>query len=244
MRNSWCSAACLLYLLISSIGSGIAAYAETRYVSDVLVVTMREGQGDEYNVIQALRSNTPLEVLEETEEYVRVKTVDGEEGWVRKRYVTSETPKTIIIDGLNAEIARLKAALENLEKEKKRLSDELSAAKEDFLQKSAEDESRLAGVKEKAAIAEKELAALEKSYKALLENSGNVVSLAEKAEHLEQNNMDLEKKAVRLEAAVNKLQKENSDLFRLGIGRWFLYGAGVLLLGMIMGKMFRKKEYY
>jgi SH3 domain protein len=88
--------------------SALTADAKTQYVSDELLITLREGKGNEYKIIKTLRTGTPLEILEETEHYLKVHTEEGLEGWVLKQYITSETPKAKIISGLRQEIDRLK----------------------------------------------------------------------------------------------------------------------------------------
>jgi SH3 domain protein len=89
--------------------SAVAARAETRYVSDQLVITLRAGKGTEFKIIDYLRTGDALEVLSEEGNYLKVRTAKGEEGWVRSRYVTSDTPKALVIAGLNKQLEDLKA---------------------------------------------------------------------------------------------------------------------------------------
>ena len=91
--------------------------AETRYVSDQLIITMREGQGKQYKIIKMLKSGTPLEIIEESEEYLKVRIKSGSEGWVLKQFITSETPKPDIIAGLEKEIDRLNTEIETYKKD-------------------------------------------------------------------------------------------------------------------------------
>ena len=83
----------LLIALSISVGS---THADTRYVSDMLILTLREGQGSQYKAIRTLRTGTPIEVLEESARYFRVRTQEGEEGWVEKQYISPEEPKAVI----------------------------------------------------------------------------------------------------------------------------------------------------
>ncbi len=55
-------------------------HAEMWYVSDNMIITMRSGMGKDYRIIKNLKTGTPLEVIEESEEYMKVRTKDGEEG--------------------------------------------------------------------------------------------------------------------------------------------------------------------
>ena len=95
----------LLSIFIFSVG---IVDAKTQYVSDELVITLRAGMGNEYKIIKMLTAGTPLEIIEENQQYLKVRTQDGQEGWVLKQFITSETPKPKIIAGLKQEIDRLK----------------------------------------------------------------------------------------------------------------------------------------
>ncbi len=61
----------LFLLMVSS------AYAETRYISDQLIVTVRSGKGNQYKILETLPTSTPVEVLEEDKTYVKVVTQKG-----------------------------------------------------------------------------------------------------------------------------------------------------------------------
>ncbi|MDP1465893.1 SH3 domain-containing protein, partial [Klebsiella pneumoniae] len=52
----------------------LAAAAETRYVSDQLVVTLRQQPADQAEVITTLRTDTPLEILADQGRYLLVQT--------------------------------------------------------------------------------------------------------------------------------------------------------------------------
>src|SRR4030042_5612234 len=105
--------------------SAMIADAKTQYVSDELVIHLREGKGNEYKIIKMLRNGTPLNILEEAEQYLKVRTEEGLEGWVLKQYITSETPKTAII----AERDRLSSLLGQCSGDKVSLQNELKTAK-------------------------------------------------------------------------------------------------------------------
>jgi len=98
-------------------------------VSDELVINLREGKGNEYKIIKMLRNGTPLNILEEAEQYLKVRTAEGLEGWVLKQYITSEPPKTAIIAGLENERDRLNSSLGQCSGDKVSLQNELKTAK-------------------------------------------------------------------------------------------------------------------
>lgn len=122
----------LLIPLWVAVGS---AYADRRYVSDRLIVTLREAPRKDGVALRKLGTGTPVEVLEESGRYLRVHTEEGEEGWVGKQYISSEVPKPIIIAGLRKEIDRLKARIKEFETGGNPMLDELEVAKQSHLAK-------------------------------------------------------------------------------------------------------------
>ncbi len=109
--------------------SALIANAKTQYVSDELVINLREGKGNEYKIIKMLKRDTPLKILEEGDQYLRVRTEEGLEGWVLKQFVTSETPKTAVIAGLKEERDRLNSLLGQCSGDKASLQSDLKTAK-------------------------------------------------------------------------------------------------------------------
>lgn len=97
--------------LLLALALPLAAQAKTVYVSDELVITMRTGKGPGFKIIDYLETGTPLEVLQEEDNYTKVRTSAGKEGWVLSRYVTAETPKDRVIERLEKEIGDLKATM-------------------------------------------------------------------------------------------------------------------------------------
>jgi SH3 domain protein len=121
-----------------------SAHAERRYVSDSLIVTLRGAPGKDSKAVRKLRTDTPVEVLEESGRYLRVRTEEGEEGWVGKQYISSEVPKPIIIEGLRKEIDRLKAQIKEFEEGENPVLDKLKAVEQRHLAKVKELEESAA----------------------------------------------------------------------------------------------------
>ena len=70
------------FLLLSILA--FSAMAKEQYVIDVLYITLRAGQGDEFQVLRSMKSGTRLEVLEVSDQgYSLVRTEKGEEGWAK-----------------------------------------------------------------------------------------------------------------------------------------------------------------
>ena len=95
--------------------TGNPSNTDIRYVRDFIVITLRAGMGDEYKVIGNLKTDDRIEVLQEEEEFLRVTTDKGEEGWVRSRYITKDVPKLVTIERLRSENDKLNASLNALQ---------------------------------------------------------------------------------------------------------------------------------
>jgi SH3 domain protein len=214
----------IVFLLAGLFIPAIVA-AETAYVSDQLVVTLRRGNSTEYKILKTLRTGTPMEVLERTEgdNYVKVRLENGEEGYVLGQYLTAETPKTIIISRLENQLGKIR---EQLAQAKAKLAE--SSQEEGALTGSISELNRaLANTKE-------ELRAVTEKYNTLRKDSAEVVAITNERDLLKETNE-------KLAAEVQALTAENSDLLRTGAIRWFLAGGGVLFLGWLIGKASRKK---
>ncbi len=90
-------------------------FAETMYVSDYLVVNLKDKLEKPYTVVATVQSDEPLDILEKTDSYVKVKTATGEVGWIAKQYLKEELPKKNIIEQLQTEITSLKDKLSSLQ---------------------------------------------------------------------------------------------------------------------------------
>jgi SH3 domain protein len=225
----------VLFILLSV--SVRSTYADRRYVSDMLIITLRTGQGREYKVIKTLKTDTPVEVLEESERYLRVRTDEGEEGWVAKQYISSEVPKSVIIGGLKKETNMLNARVEELEKDQALILDQLEVAKQSHAAKVEELERNASNSREEASRITMELTQVTEKYNTLLDQSKNVVDLISKHERLQ-------KEKVRLNKEMKHLEQENAHLRNKRMIQWFLAGGGVFFIGVIVGKVSRKKKYY
>ena len=225
----------VLFILLSV--SVRVAHADRRYVSDMLIITLRTGKGQEYKVIKTLKTDTPVEVLEESEGYLRVRTDEGEEGWVAEQYISSEVPKSVIIRGLKKETSTLNARIEELEKDQDSLLEQFEVATQRHAAKVEELEKNASNSKEEASRLKIKLAQITEKHNTLIDQSKNVVDLISEQKRLQAKNVNLNTRA-------EHLQKENTDLRNTRRLQWFLAGGGVFFIGWIAGKVSRKKKYY
>ena len=97
-------------LLLCSASAG----AETVYVTDLLQLGIHRAQDTSDQPFRNLVSGTELEVLERVPSFARVRTLDGEEGWVRSAFLVSEQPARHRVAELEEAVADLNARLVNL----------------------------------------------------------------------------------------------------------------------------------
>ena len=225
----------VLFIMLSV--SVRVTHADRRYVSDMLLITLRAGEGREYRVIKTLKTDTPVEVLEESEEYLRVRTDEGEEGWVAKQYISPEVPKLVIIGELKEETSKLNTRIKKLKKDQATLLEQFEVATKSHAVKVEELEKNASNRKKEASRLKIELAQITKKHNTLIDQSKNVVDLISEQKRLQTKN-------VNLDTRVEHLQKENADLRNTRRLQWFLVGGGVFFVGWIAGKVSRKKKYY
>ena len=89
-------------------------WAKTGYVSDRLILNFRQGPDTASDVIKTLKSDTPVIILEEKNEFYKIELQSNETGWVEKNYIIFEMPKTLIIDQLKKENNSLKNKISKL----------------------------------------------------------------------------------------------------------------------------------
>ena len=221
-----------------------SAPTDKRYVTDMIILTLREGPGNEYKVIRTLRSDAPVFVLEEGEAFLKIRTESGQEGWVAKQYITTNTPKPIIIAGLNKEIEKLRARIDQLESAGTSAQDRLGVQRKKQDLQFEEQKKELRRWKEEALSTKKQLDKMTQEHDQLLEASSNVNELIEERDSLKETTVNLEATNKDLQAQIGQLEQDHDHLMRNEILYWFLAGSGVFFVGLIIGKLSRKKRRF
>ena len=211
------------------------AAAETRYVSDQLIIALRNAPDPDAAVITTLKSDTPVQILEDSGRFLKVRTDKGEEGYVLSQYVTPTRPKSLELDRLQQENQQLQNKLSQLQKAQSASSSELEQARQ-------QQEAQIKDLQAKLAAAETELtstkhqaAELQSKYETLQKDAANVVAVAKERDTLQAEN-------TKLNAELSSLRDENNSLLRSGMIQWFLAGGGVFFFGWLVGKISRKKR--
>jgi len=188
------------------------AMAETRYVSDRLEIQMRAGKGTQFRILRSLPSGTPLEILEVDKEnqYSHVRAPDGVEGWVLNHLLMSGASARDRLASAEKKLARLE--LEN---------SKLNTA--------------LAELRKAKGSTDQERSALQKESSKLSQELEHIRRTASSALAIETENRELKSKIVGYERQSQSLLQENQSLKDRTARDWFMVGAGVILLGMIIG---------
>ncbi len=187
-----------------------AAYAETMYVSDVLKLTVREGKGTGEKILAVIQSGQRVDVLQIEDEWALVLFDDDKEGWVLSRFLTSKITNNV--------------KLKWLQKKHKTLTVQAATLLEENTKLKKEKKEIDSSLKK----ADKSVEELNKSYNTLKTESADYIKLKSKFQKTASQLAEYAEKSERLEKELTKLE------FRQTI-RWLLTGAGVLLLGFLMG---------
>jgi SH3 domain protein len=239
----------LVALIIFGIGSHQEAIAEIQYVSDLLIISVREGQNPEDPAVGYLPSATPVDVLEETEELMRIRTENGLEGWVRKKFIVAEKPKAIIINELEQQISELENSLqevqlgsddEGLKKMMQGYRKEIQAIQDQIQGYQKEIESlntALNNEKKASAAHQNSFKEANAKYQRLLKDQKQNSVDPKKLAALKSENENL-KKQLAQQPTEQAMPMLSANML------WFLIGGGVLILGFIIGRVVRRKPRY
>jgi len=213
-----------LILIIIFISFITPVWAKSMYVTDSIKITFRNGPSIRHKVLAMLKSGEEVEVLEELNSWTKVRLKDGKEGYVLSHYLSPNIPKSFIINSLQNKVRYLQEQLQKLTQVKERL------------------EASNSELKTNLELKERRLAKVEKEYNDLKSGSANYIETKQAKEQLETENKRLKVQLATLLKRNKKLEKKDDRL-------WFLSGAGVLLVGWVLGlilgrtQISRKRRY-
>jgi SH3 domain protein len=188
-----------------------AVLAETKYyINDSMKITMRTGPATDRKIIALLSVGQGVEILKAENEWTQVRLLNGKEGWVISRFLTDQTPDSIRLEALRKNHSTLQTKAASLMEENKALKAENKKFGIDL----NTSESKQRG--------------LSKSYETLKRESKKFLDLQAK----------YKESTSKLAVETQKAEKYEDDLTKLLWNKnikWFLSGAGVLILGFIIG---------
>jgi len=188
------------------------AQAAPAWVSDEFEITLRSGPSTSNAIQLMLSSGTRVEVLERDQEtgYTRVRTEGGTEGWVLTRYLMGEPSAREQLQTLTSQLTNATAQGSSLNTQLQAIRGEQDAAKR-----------RIAELERDKSSLEKELAEIKRT-------AANTLAINDQNRSL----MDeLERERIRTDT----LEQENRQLASQTTRYWFMAGALVLLVGVLLG---------
>lgn len=186
--------------------------AETVWVSDQFEVMLRTGPSTSNAIERMLPSGTALEVLERDDEagYARVRTVVGTEGWILTRYLMNEA-------SAREQLAALTSRLTNADAEGTTLTSQLDAVKGEY------------------DSATRQISALERDKQRLEQELAEIKRTAANVLSINNQNKDLREQLANAEIQAATLEQQNRELTGQTTRYWFITGALVLAVGMVLG---------
>ncbi|WP_052692067.1 TIGR04211 family SH3 domain-containing protein [Teredinibacter purpureus] len=207
-----CIVALLSAFSLMMIPSQALSQSDVRYVSDVLFVPLRSGQGNQFRIVNAgLKSGTALTFLEqgETDQWAKVRTDKGIEGWIRTQYIMTNIPSSLKLDQTLNELANAKKTLQDLSSENKQLQ---------------QTNAQLTTKATNATRGELTMASELEKIKTL---SAGAISL-------EQRYTQLLQKHQIIQTDFDVLKAENEKLTNDARATFMIYGVGILLFGVFL----------
>ncbi len=198
--------------LLLAVLAGPAAFAAPAWVSDQFEITLRSGPSTSNAIQLMIDSGTRLEVLERDADsgYSRVRTTGGTEGWVLSRYLMSEP-------SAREQLQTLSGQLTNANSRGSSLDSQLTAIR-------AEYESANSSIRQ----LERDKAAVEQELAEIKRTAANVLAVNEQ-------NQSLMDQLAAAQIRADTLEQENRELTSQTTRYWFMTGALVLLVGIILG---------
>ncbi len=186
--------------------------AESGWVSDQFEITLRSGPSTNNAIQLMVASGTELEILERDANsgYSRVRTPGGTEGWVLSRYLMPEPSAREQLQALTGQLTNATARGTSLT-------------------------SQLAAIRSQHEAAEQRIATLEGENTQLAEELATLQRTAANVLAIDAQNKELRDQLKAADIRADTLEHENRELNRQTKRYWFLSGALVLFVGIILG---------
>jgi SH3 domain protein len=205
-------AATLAFLLGATV-----AMANTLFVTEEFEITMRTGPGVERKIIALIRSGQRVEEISKSEEWTEIRLPSDKTGWVLTRYLSSKEPCSLVKDRLQTEY------------------DQLITEKNELETKNSDLEAENQRLEAQLASTQASLERVTGDFDSLKSESTDFLKLKSQFKKVTTELEETKSKA-------DKFEDESSRLLRNQNIKWFLAGAGVLLIGFIIGFSSRRQK--
>lgn len=206
----------------------VSAQTQDVYISDELYVPLRSGMGTKFRIIhRGLPSGTKLKLLEENAEagWSLVETAKGDQGWIRNQYINREPVAKLKLKRAEQQLQQLTQERNQLRNQKGELEQQNNNLK-------------------------KQLSDSDSASQKLGEELAHIKQISAGSLDLHAQYQTLSKEHQLLQTQVDVLKAENERLQSDQVYHQWMFGAGILVLGVIvtlisqsMGKRKRYSEW-
>lgn len=205
------------FVLLLTFGS---AQAEIAYVTDDFNLSLRSEASGHGRALKSLPTGTSLTVIGKPTKtgFIRVRLIDGTEGYIKTRYLKNEPPAHDAADTASKNLALLQA--ENIA-----LKAELASVKASITPGTSLEQS-LATERDQ----------LSRELNDLKKTAANTVQLKSERD-------ELQERVVNVERDLQQFKLENDSLKNTAKQDWFLYGGLLSLFGVILGFILPKLSW-
>jgi SH3 domain protein len=207
---------CLAAALALMLGAA-AAMADTLFVTEEFEITMRTGPGVDRKIIALIRSGQRVEEISKSEEWTEIRLPSDKSGWVLTRYLTPKEPCTMVKERLQSQY------------------DQLLTEKTELETKNSDLEAENQRLQAQLASTQTSLERVTGDFDTLKSESTDFLKLKTQFKKLTTEMEETKTKA-------DKFEDETARLLRNQNIKWFLAGAGVILIGFIIGFSSRRQK--
>ncbi|MPV85885.1 TIGR04211 family SH3 domain-containing protein [Ostreibacterium oceani] len=247
------------FLLISGVFLLNTVMAQDVWVSDEIEAPLRASPELNSTIIKLLPAGQRVTALDQTDDYVKIETEDGEQGWLSNYYVLRQRSVHDKFSEINqalqsaqAEVTTLQAEIE----EKNTRINELEAEIQDTqssasnaAEQAKSSQTNLAKLQQENQLLQQKLSeqnenvaqlsrALEVAQKQATDERARYLSLAkvsENAVEIDEKNRQLQEQAVKFEKEAQLLRTENQSINASMANKERIIGALTLLGGIVLG---------
>jgi SH3 domain protein len=210
------------------------AHAEDRYVTNAVNAGLHEGPGSQYKIIKTLPSDQSFEVLETLNNFVRIRTKDGVEGWVPDKFTDTRS-----LEGSASKDTDEKVDTPTPKPKTPPISGRVTAKAPDTLMDSQPKKEFSEQSSAKESI---EIKKLQAELSELTKQFNQAETSATVAEQLKIDYDTLNAKSSAMQNTIAELQQSNTSLANKNNIYWFLAGSAVFFLGWLVGRISLRRQ--
>lgn len=190
----------------------LSSWGQTHYISDEVLAPLRSGAGNQYRILHSgIKSGTKLTVLEKdpTGDWTKIRTERGTEGWMRSQYITATPTAQLQLDQAQAALQAAVEKARTLEERLQTLQTQHQALSTQATQQAQERDTFAEELQELRTL------------------SADAVSLNQRYQELLARHEMIQTEFDAMKAENDRLKSDQT------INQW-LFGAGLMILGMII----------